>query len=124
PFPPCTLSKPPTSKPTCPFMISWIEYFQCSRMQSIKINKSLSDCKPVLSGIPQGSVLGPVLFVIYINDMPLECLNSCDSFLFADDAKLYKQILCDSDSLVLNQCCQNVFQWCSKWLINVKINVS
>jgi hypothetical protein len=91
-------------------------------MQRVKMNKSLSDCKPVLSGIPQGSVLGPVLFIIFINDMPQEFVNNCESFLFADDAKLYKHILCDLDSVVLNKCCQSIYEWCNKWLM--KINVS
>ena len=103
-------------------LINWIKSFLCNRMQRVKINNCFSDCKPVLSGIPQGSVLGPLLFVIYINDLPLECINDCESSLFADDAKLYKQILCHSDSLILNSCCQNIFEWCSKWLM--KINVS
>ena len=91
-------------------------------MQRVRINSDLSDCKPVLSGIPQGSVLGPLLFVIFINDMSLECVNNCESFLFADDAKLYKQIFCEMDSSVLNKCCQNVFDWCNTWLMKVNIS--
>ena len=103
-------------------LINWIRSFLCSRTQRVKINSDFSDHKPVLSGIPQGTVLGPVLFVIFINDMPLEFVSDCNSFLFADDAKLYKQILCEADCLVLNKCCQKMFEWCEKWLM--KINVS
>jgi len=103
-------------------LIKWIEAFLCSRKQHVKINNKLSECKPVLSDIPQGTVLGPVLFVIFINDMPQECLNNCESFLFADDAKLYRQILCELDVTELNKGCQNVFDWCSKW--QMKINIS
>jgi len=100
----------------------WIKSFLCSRVQRVKINGCLSDSKPVLSGIPQGSVLGPVLFVIFISDLPVECLDLCKSFLFADDAKLYKYISCERDSLTLNESCQKMFEWCKNWMMNVNIS--
>jgi len=103
-------------------LISWIKSFLCSRVQRVKINGCLSDSKPVLSGIPQGSVLGPVLFVIFINDLPLECLDLCKSFLFADDAKLYKYISCELDSFALNESCQKLFKWCKNWMMNINIS--
>jgi hypothetical protein len=49
----------------------------------------------LMSGIPQGSVLGPILFAIYIDDMP-ECVNA-SRYLFADDTKIYKEISCEDD---------------------------
>ena len=94
----------------------------CSRVQRVKINGCLSDSKPVLSGIPQGSVLGPVLFVIFINDMPLVCNNLCESFLFADDAKLYRHICDIQDVEALNKSCQNIFDWCQNWLMKLNVN--
>ena len=51
-------------------LIAWIEAFLCNRMQQVKINGVLSESKSVPSGIPQGTVLGTLLFIIYINDLP------------------------------------------------------
>ena len=57
----------------------------------MSVNNSKSRDRPVTSGIPQGRVLGPILFVIYINDMP-KCVNA-STYLFADDTKIYKEIV-------------------------------
>jgi hypothetical protein len=56
----------------------------------VSVNGAESICHDVTSGIPQGSVLGPILFVIYINDMP-DHVDS-EAYLFADDTKVYKEI--------------------------------
>ena len=82
----------------------------------------MSDIKPVLSGIPQGSVLGPVLFVIFINDLPLKCNDLGEMFLFADDSKMYKHIKTSDDFDLLNKYCKEVFDWCDRWLM--KLNTS
>ena len=55
----------------------------------MKIGKTLSDAGSLTCGVPQGSILGPLLFLIYINDMPQAL--SCDLFLYADDACLVYQ---------------------------------
>ena len=59
------------------------------------INGKTSDWTNVLSGIPQGSILGPILFIISINDLPGGVGNVCQ--LFADDCKLYKNIKSEAD---------------------------
>jgi hypothetical protein len=102
-------------------LINWIEAFLTSRTQSVKINGKISGCKPVLSGIPQGSVLGPILFVIFINDLPMTCRDLSKMFLFADDAKLYKCITNIDDFNVLNQCVKDVYSWSESWLMKLNI---
>ena len=100
-------------------LISWIEDFLCFRTQRVKINHSYSSPSPVKSGIPQGSVLGPLLFVIYINDLPDVCHDLCSLYLFADDAKLYKVINQNSDLTTLTAACQALLEWCDKWCMQL-----
>ena len=69
----------------------WIAAFLRDRKQRVNVNGSKSEWSEVPSGIPQGSVLGPLLFVIYINDLPDIPLVST-TYLFADDTKIYNQI--------------------------------
>ena len=63
----------------------WIKAFLTGRSQVVKVNGTESNSTAVLSGIPQGNVLGPIVFVLYIND-PSESVQS-DIYLFADDTK-------------------------------------
>ena len=102
--------------------VNWIEPLLCHRSQRVKINGCLSDTKPVLSGIPQGSVLGPVLFIIFINDLPETCSQLCEFFLFADDSKIYKCINSVSDNVQLLKCCQDVVDWCEKWCMTLNVS--
>ena len=68
-------------------VLGWIESFLSNRTQAVRINETMSDTAPVTSGIPQGSVLGPLLFVIYINDLTENISSSMR--LFADDSSLF-----------------------------------
>lgn len=61
------------------------------------LNGQFSQCYHVLSGIPQGSVLGPLLFVLYINDLSTACASSPNLLLLADDAKICAHVTSDSD---------------------------
>ena len=94
-------------------IIAWFKNFLTNRSFSVQINNSVSSIKPVVSGIPQGSVLGPLLFVIYINDLPETCGNN--SFLFADDAKLYQHIVDKNDSALLSDSFNKMIDWCNLW---------
>ncbi len=96
-------------------LISWINDLQCFRTQRVRIDNSYSSPTHVENGIPRGSVLGPLLFVIYINGLPDARHDPCSLFLFADDAKLYKVISQYSDLTLLTKACQAQLEWCAKW---------
>ena len=70
------------------------------RHHFVFVDGASSSCLPVLSGVPQGSILGPLLFLIYVNDIPLTLCNS-STYLFADDTKLLKSIKHHNDSAVV-----------------------
>lgn len=72
---------------------------------------------PVTSGVPQGSVLGHLLSLIYINDLPYSISTSIK--LFAGDCGIYREILTSDDSVNLQFGLDNVSSWCSKWLMTL-----
>lgn len=69
----------------------------------------------------QGNVLGPLLFVIFINDHPDACKDYAEILLFADDAKLFKHVRTNADSTMLQTGCDRLFQWSSKWQLRLNI---
>ena len=85
------------------------------RTQKVSVNGSLSSSKPVLSGIPQGSVLGPLLFVIYINDLPDKLCSS--SLMFADDTKVFREICSENDLECLQRDLACLEKWADTWLL-------
>ena len=93
----------------------WIKAFLSDRSQRVIVNGSPSDWTSVTSGIPQGSVLGPILFVIYINDLPKRVQS--DAYLFADDTKIFKTIYKESDCEMLQDDLDYLQGWSDTWLL-------
>ena len=96
-------------------ILEWINSFLKDRVQQVVVNGSKSGIAPVISGIPQGTVLGPVLFVVYINDL-LDELSS-DGLMFADDTKVYRQIKSCEDAIILQKDLQKLENWSNTWLL-------
>ena len=91
-------------------LYSWIRDFLSERLQYVKVCSEHSDTKKVTSGIPQGSILGPILFLIFINDLP-DCINSI-STIFADDTKSYNTC---NNSNIIQEDLDALQKWSNEW---------
>ena len=91
---------------------SWFQSYLTNRSQRVNISGKLSDSKQIAAGVPQGSVLGPLFFLIFINDLPIS-IKTCVLDLFADDATLASS---DPSILNLTNCLnadlKNFQDWC------------
>jgi hypothetical protein len=94
-------------------ILGWVQNWLKDRRQKVSINKTYSGWKDVLSGVPQGSVLGPLLFLIYINDLETGVISKLVKF--ADDTKLGSQVANDQDVEKLREDLNKVFKWSVDW---------
>ena len=81
------------------------------------VNGKKSNWQNVTSGIPQGSVLGPLLFVLYINDLP--DLTQSNTFLFADDIKIFRPIMYRDDQSILQQDITITEKFSENWMLKL-----
>ena len=93
--------------------LSWIRAFLGNRSQTVVLEGEESGSVPVSSGVPQGSVLGPILFLVYINDLPEEL--SSQVRLFADDTAVYLTVGGSDDGTVLQTDLDRLSVWESQW---------
>ena len=101
-------------------LLKWIESFLSDRKQRVVLGNQKSNWQPVTPGIPQGSVLGPILFTIFINDMP-EVVESLMK-LFADDTKIFKAIESFKDISVIQEDINKLLKWSAEWQLPLNIN--
>ena len=94
-------------------LLTWIKEFLVGRKQRVGLNGSFSSWASVSSGVPQGSVLGPVLFVIFINDMPEVVDSICQ--MYADDTKIFYPVDSKQSGEQLQQDLDNLMKWSHKW---------
>ena len=94
-------------------LLLWIRNFLTTRSQRVVIDGQSSDSVPVTSGVPQGTVLGPLLFLSFINDLPSGITSHLR--LFADDCLMYRPINNISDSQLLQEDLDRLHQWSTKW---------
>jgi hypothetical protein len=94
----------------CSSVLSWIRSFLANRTQRVRVGQARSGQAAVLSGIPQGSILGPILFTVFINDLPHEVHSLVK--IFADDTKIYNKA---SNSSVMQKDIHQLQEWSNKW---------
>ena len=96
-----------------PTVARWIREWLRDRQQRVVLNGAMSGWAHVMSGVPQGSVLGPILFNIYIND--IDCNISSNILKFADDTKLYRKIAAVEDVEIIQSDIRRMYQWSMDW---------
>ena len=94
-------------------LLKWIKAYLSNRTQSVSIASILSDPKPIISGILQGSCIGPILFLIFINDL-LDSFPDIKLAAYADDIKLYH-----SNPLLIQTALDRVSNWCNLWQLSL-----
>ena len=98
-------------------LLKWIRHFLSDRTQKVRIGDSLSSEAKVISGIPQGSILGPILFTVFINDLPDSIDSTCK--IFADDTKLYGSV---KNQAEIQKDLTSLQNWSDTW--NLHFNVA
>ena len=105
----------------CGEYLGLIDSFLSETFQSVLLNGQTSKWSQIRAGVPQGSVLGPLLFLVYVNDLP-EGLTS-NVKLFADDTSIFS-VVCGSSSSSLNEVLSKISQWGYKWRMLFNLDAS
>ena len=95
-------------------LLNLLENYLTDRYQRVVLNGQTSSWAPVLAGVPQGSILGPLLFLIYINDLPNDLKSNAK--LFADDTSLFTVVNDKNDCAnILNNDLIAISKWAFNW---------
>ena len=94
-------------------LLGWVNSFLIGRSQSVVVDGERSEFVSVDSGVPQGTILGPLLFLLYINDLPQSVHSSVR--LFADNCLIYKTISSLGDTITLQRDLDSLHEWRSRW---------
>ena len=98
-------------------LLRWFRHFLTNRMQRVVIRSKYSDWSSVKSGVPQGTILGPILFIIYINDISTDLTSTVK--IYADDTKIYRTIGSPDVDIPALQCdLDRLGVWANKWQMN------
>ena len=100
--------------------VGWFRSYLCDRKQFVQINSVLSDPGLVTCGVPQGSILGPLLFLIYVNDKSISVDADCKLVLYADDSAIF---YAHKEPHVISEKLGSVLKQCSEWLVDNKLSL-
>ena len=98
----------------------WFESYLCNRQQKVSINGTESDLRYITCGVPQGSILKPLLFLYYVNDMSISISKDCKILLYADDSTI---LYSHKNPEVISEKLGKELESCSKWLIDNKLSL-
>jgi ribonuclease P/MRP protein subunit RPP40 len=101
-------------------LLKWIESWLSNRRQRVCIRGAASHWIPITSSVPQGSVLGPLLFLIYVNDLDCSILNWI--LKFADDTKVFSQVSSLEQHLRLQTDLNTLFKWSINWQMDFNVD--
>ena len=93
-------------------LIDWIEQWLTDRRQRVVVDGEVSNGKSVLSGVPQGSVLGPLLFLLYFNDLNDNITSNV--LKYADDTNVFRKVNTDGDQQHLQNDLGRLVKWSEK----------
>ena len=102
-----------------PSLITWSHDYLTDRSFNVIFDGYKSSNFTINAGVPQGSILGPILFILYVNDLP-DVIKSSNCLMYADDVKIYREIRTNFDFLQLNSDLNNISDWC----INNKMSIN
>ena len=105
---------------TNPYIVQWTRSYLTDRTQIVVVGGEQSPAVPVISGVPQGSVLGPLLFTIFINDVIHQVSPGSAMSLFADDMALYRPIRTTDDYHVLQSDITAIVDWINNLLLSLQ----
>ena len=100
-------------------LLQWFRDFLSGRFQRVTALGISSEPLPILSGVSQGSILGPLLFIIYVNDLPKSVSQDTTMAIFADDTKCYRPIKNSEDNKTLQSDLDNITIWCHEWKMDL-----
>ena len=99
-------------------LFCWFSDYLSNRFQQVTVLGKTSNLLPVISGVPQGSILGPLMFLIYVNDLATVSVNSSIA-LFADDTKCYRPVMNIDDGRLLQEDLDRITLWCQDWRMDL-----
>ena len=100
--------------------VEWFRSYLSDRTQMVNVNNTSSDFQKITCGVPQGSILGPLLFLCYVNDMSMSISGECKLMLYADDSAI---LYSHKNPRVISERLGQELESCSKWLVDNKLSL-